>query len=387
MKLNPLASVSGVILAAGLTLATAAPSFSSRSIFQTKPTSGQTISKFELAERLAQVQPIEENILEFVPEAVIESVLDDVVERSGLGVTELNLLKVARQIWTDSCLGLGDNCKQVRIPGWQMIFAGKEEMWAYRTDETGSLVKLDQPLSQKMTSRIAAFSAVSREVGTRTIERHQLITRLRENRITQVSQTVANNFTDISADYWARDFIVELARLEVVEGFPDGQFRPNLPVTRAQFAVMLDKAFDRERINNPASFQDVSSQYWAHDAIQEAYRMGFFELNDPNEFNPDQGITRLQALVSLTQGLNYVYPGSVEPVILYYSDYNRIPTRARHLIAAATQRGIVVNYPNVRTLNLEQVVTRAEAAAFIYQSLASTARVATISSPYIVEVE
>ncbi|MGB7445131.1 MAG: hypothetical protein WA919_29010 [Coleofasciculaceae cyanobacterium] len=166
MKLNCLVSVSGVILAAGLSVATTAPVFSTTSVSQTESAEIDTINGLELAEKLAQGQSREENILESVPDAILEPVLDDVVKRSGLGVTELKILKVTRQIWTDSCLGLGEDCKWVRIPGWQMIIASEEEIWAYRTDEVGSLVKLDQPLSQKMTRRMAAFSILRQEVGT-----------------------------------------------------------------------------------------------------------------------------------------------------------------------------------------------------------------------------
>ncbi|HEY9598199.1 MAG TPA: S-layer homology domain-containing protein, partial [Cyanophyceae cyanobacterium] len=63
---------------------------------------------------------------------------------------------------------------------------------------------------------------------------------------------------------------------------------------------------------------------------------------------------------------------------------NAIPASYRTLIAAATQRGIVVNYPNVKSLSLNTVATRAEVAAFIYQALVSTGEMTAISSPYVV---
>ncbi|MEH1785746.1 MAG: hypothetical protein V7L23_09225 [Nostoc sp.] len=54
------------------------------------------------------------------------------------------------------------------------------------------------------------------------------------------------------------------------------------------------------------------------------------------------------------------------------------------LIAALTQRGIVVNYPNVKMLNAEQVATRSEVSALLYQALSSTGQVTNISSQYVV---
>src|SRR4028119_1064845 len=61
-------------------------------------------------------------------------------------------------------------------------------------------------------------------------------------------------FSDVSSSYWARDFIGELSRRDIIAGFPDGTFKPDAPVTRAQFAAMLRKAnreFQKGAIRNP----------------------------------------------------------------------------------------------------------------------------------------
>src|SRR4028119_1876507 len=53
------------------------------------------------------------------------------------------------------------------------------------------------------------------------------------------------NFSDVSSSYWARDFIAQLAQRDIIAGFPDGTFKPDAPVTRAQFAAMLRKANEK----------------------------------------------------------------------------------------------------------------------------------------------
>jgi hypothetical protein len=197
-----------------------------------------------------------------------------------------------------------------------------------------------------------------------------------------VAQTTVS-FSDVSSNYWARDFIVELARRDVIAGFPDGTFRPNDPVTRAQFAAMVRKAFNKANIRNPVNFSDVASNYWAYNAIREAYAMGFLSGYPGNVFRPGQNIPREQVLVSLANGLNYS-TSNVASSLQLYNDASSISNYARNSIAAATEKSIVVNYPTVSSLNPTRNATRAEVAAFIYQALVSAGQVAAINSPYIV---
>lgn len=192
------------------------------------------------------------------------------------------------------------------------------------------------------------------------------------------------SFSDVSSNYWASGFIQELVQRDVIAGFPDGTFRPEEPVTRAQFAAMINKAFNKSPVRQSANFADVSSSYWAASAIQKAYTIGFMSGYPGNIFRPDENIPRAQVLVSLANGLNYAASGDAENVLLAYNDASSIPGYARPSIAAATERRIVVNYPDTKELNPNQRATRAEVAAFIYQALVSTGQVAAVSSPYIV---
>lgn len=192
-------------------------------------------------------------------------------------------------------------------------------------------------------------------------------------------------FPDVSSDYWAAQFIQELASRNIIEGFPDGSFRPNEAVTRAQFAAMIRKAFpNAQDVRTPINFVDVPSNYWGYQAIQDAYTSGFLAGYPGGTFRPNENIPRAQVLVSLASGLNYTTTGSADALLQAYSDASNIPGYARNSIAAATERRIVVNYPDVRSLSPNQTATRADVAAFIYQALVSTGTVAAIQSPYIV---
>ncbi|ODH00627.1 S-layer protein [Nostoc sp. KVJ20] len=199
-----------------------------------------------------------------------------------------------------------------------------------------------------------------------------------------MSRPLQVGFSDISTNYWAKDFITKLAAMEILEGFPDGTFRPDAPVTRAQFAAMLQKAFAKKKVRQRISFNDVSTQYWAYNAISEVYQMGFLNAIVGKDFNPTQSLSRLDILVALAQGLNYQSSVSTDTILSVYSDATTIRREYRSLIAALTQRGIVVNYPNVKMLNAERVATRSEVSALLYQALSSNGQVANISSQYVV---
>ncbi|NDJ21846.1 beta-Ig-H3/fasciclin [Nostoc sp. B(2019)] len=198
------------------------------------------------------------------------------------------------------------------------------------------------------------------------------------------SSTPTVNLSDVASDYWATPFIQVLAANNVISGFPDGTFRPNQSVTRAEFAAMIQKAFsnqNRIRQLSAGGFRDVPANYWAASAIQNAYETGFMAGYPDNLFLPNQEIPKVQAIVALTNGLGLSSSNDASGVLnTYYTDASAIPNYAVNNVAAATQANIVVNYPDVKQLNPQVPLTRAEAAAFLYQALVRQGRVQPIAS-------
>ncbi|MBU7582964.1 MAG: S-layer homology domain-containing protein [Nostoc sp. TH1S01] len=205
--------------------------------------------------------------------------------------------------------------------------------------------------------------------------------------ITATPSFAQTTFTDVSSNYWAAQFIQELSQRGVIAGFPDGSFRPEEAVTRAQFAAMVNKAFSKAPQRQAINFVDVPSNFWASSAIQQAYTIGFLSGYPGNRFEPNQAIPRQQVLVSLANGLEYSPSGNVESTLQYFNDASGIASYALSPIAAATEQQIVVNYPNVKFLNPNATATRAQVAAFIYQALVSSNQASAINSPYIVAAQ
>ncbi|MFP4299635.1 MAG: glycoside hydrolase family 10 protein [Spirulinaceae cyanobacterium] len=171
-------------------------------------------------------------------------------------------------------------------------------------------------------------------------------------------------------NHWARSCITQLRDRDIIQGYPDGTFRPNRTVTRAEFAAMVNQAFrDRPVTRDAITFRDVPSNFWGRDAIAQAYRTNFLTGYPNRIFNPDRAIPRVQVLIALAAGLDYTPTQPLENTLANFNDRADIPDYARNNLAAATEKGLVVNYPNVAQLNPNQPAPRGEVAAFFCQGL------------------
>lgn len=178
----------------------------------------------------------------------------------------------------------------------------------------------------------------------------------------------AAEFSDVRS-HWARPFIEALAAEEIISGFPDGSFKPNAPVTRAQFAAIVRQAFNENKVRDARGFTDVPANYWAASAINEAYETKFMSGYPNSQFRPAEEIPKVQVLVSLTSGLQLSPKSQTTDTFKAFRDAAEIPAYAVNGVASATENGFVVNYPNVNYLNPNEVATRGDVAAFIYQAL------------------
>ncbi len=193
---------------------------------------------------------------------------------------------------------------------------------------------------------------------------------------------VSTNFSDLDG-HWATAFIAALANKGLITGFPDGSFQPATPVTRAQYTALITKTFQLPVSQKPNLFTDVKPDFWAASAILSAAQMGFISGFPDGTFRPGQNLTRVQALVSLVNGLKF--SGGNPNLLTIFQDRAQIPSYATNAIAVATQKLLVVNFPQTEQLEPLREITRAEVAAFIYQALVASGKENAISNPYIVK--
>jgi hypothetical protein len=177
-------------------------------------------------------------------------------------------------------------------------------------------------------------------------------------------------FSDIE-NHWAKDCIVTLGERSLVKGYNDGKFRPESPLTRAEFASLMVGAFGNSpEVQKAVAFKDVPKNHWAWQFIQTVSKKRFFSGYPDGTFRPEQPILRVDAITVIASALNLPTPKSPEATLKdAFDDAAKIPNYAKNVMAAATQRAIVVNYPNVRNLRPNQNASRGEVAALLCRAL------------------
>ena len=106
-------------------------------------------------------------------------------------------------------------------------------------------------------------------------------------------------FKDVTSAHWAFASVERAAELGLVGGYPDGTFRPNTAVTRAQFVLMLWRMCGKPAAAKTAAFEDTANGGWYQDALNWAVENGYVNGLSDTRFGPDANITRQQATAIL----------------------------------------------------------------------------------------
>ena len=196
----------------------------------------------------------------------------------------------------------------------------------------------------------------------------------------------AKDFADVPAGYWAKPFIDTLSSRQIIAGKDENTFEPQQPVTRAQFAAIIDEAFKTDLTNSNRNFDDVPEGFWAQSQIKNAVDKKFMKGYDGNTFKPEQNIPRMEVIAALVSGLNKTLktPQSQDQALSVYKDADQIPGWAREPVAIATANGLIVNHPDRNFFRPEENATRAEVTAMIYQALVKMDKVEPIKSQYVI---
>ena len=107
------------------------------------------------------------------------------------------------------------------------------------------------------------------------------------------SQT--NSYSDVHSGDWFNNAVSTMSAAGIITGYPDGTFRPNAPITRAEFAAIVAR-FSDQSAEYLGTFSDVSYTHWASGSIALAAKFGWVTGYEDNTFKPDQSITRAEAM-------------------------------------------------------------------------------------------
>ena len=114
--------------------------------------------------------------------------------------------------------------------------------------------------------------------------------------------TKDNAYSDVSDTAWYAAAVSTLSKMGVISGYPDGTFRPNAPITRAEFAAMIAR-FDETAKSADTPFTDISG-HWAENAIGKAYGNGWIKGSSKTVFCPESNLTRAETATLLNRVLH-----------------------------------------------------------------------------------
>lgn len=108
----------------------------------------------------------------------------------------------------------------------------------------------------------------------------------------EADKTYSSTFNDVAKNCWAANYIGYMQQFGIVTGYTDGSFRPNAPVTRAEFAAIASR-FEK-LTQGSASFTDVPDTHWAVRYINFAATRGWVTGYEDGTFKPEHSITRAE---------------------------------------------------------------------------------------------
>lgn len=114
--------------------------------------------------------------------------------------------------------------------------------------------------------------------------------------------TKTNRYSDVAATSWYNTAVSTLSSMGIITGYPDGTFRPNAAITRAEFAAIAAR-FDSNGDKTAAKFSDIAT-HWAKDEISIAYNNGWITGYPNGTFGPQRDITRAETMTLVNRVLN-----------------------------------------------------------------------------------
>lgn len=178
-------------------------------------------------------------------------------------------------------------------------------------------------------------------------------------------------FPDVSTSHWAFAQIKELSQKGVIVGYPDGSFKPDSNVTRAEFASMAIWALGQQHttVAQPVHFTDITPSFWAYDMIQRALYFDLISCPEQGKpFRPDDAVSHAEAVSVIVNALttSNISEQKAREVLHNYVDLASTPKWFLIPAGKAEILNMNVHVPNTPlALNANKPATRAEIAVLL----------------------
>jgi len=160
--------------------------------------------------------------------------------------------------------------------------------------------------------------------------------------------------------HWAQDDILRMYTKGLINGYPDGTFRPDQAISRIEMVILVNRIFQFTTTTD-LPFTDIAQTYQYYSEIAKAYANGYIKGYPDNSFRPNQSITREEAAVMLAAAFQ-LEPSDVPVTTL--TDVESLGDWSRGSVRALVHAGVLKGYPD-GTFRAKQPISRAETAKLL----------------------
>lgn len=156
------------------------------------------------------------------------------------------------------------------------------------------------------------------------------------------------------ADHWCGNIIEKWLEAEKVSGYPDGTFKPDNFITRAEFAKILSSILPDMPYPDEIEYEDVNEGDWFYESVRKLATLSVIAKD--THFNPAREITRQEAITMAGRAFYY---SSENADALSFTDSDKIADYAKEFVAGLFEAGMISGYED-NTIRPENSITRAE---------------------------
>ena len=173
----------------------------------------------------------------------------------------------------------------------------------------------------------------------------------------------AASFSDISSEHWAFNYVDELTTKGVINGYPDGTFKPDGTISKAEFIKLVVMASLPEEVDIADAPSAMDN--WAGQVVAVAQIYQLIEPGSVTESNMNEPITRMEMALIISKADVFLRGNSLDlSKSTTFNDYDEMNKEEITYLTHAVSKGLISGYPD-NTFKPSQNMSRAEAATMI----------------------
>ncbi len=186
---------------------------------------------------------------------------------------------------------------------------------------------------------------------------------------TSAAEQSAKVFSDVKKDHWAYEAVTALSSSGVIAGYTDGNFKPDAPVTRAEWAKMLCVSAGLESTGAiDIELKDIEKTDWyASYASAVSDYIPLYVDGEDVYFGPDEKATREDVTISLVAVKDYIIEIADKNSALSFADSDSITEDYLLYVASAVEKKLITGFED-NTFRPQGTLTRAEAATLLHRA-------------------